>query len=79
MVSMAGGLEFFIDGEGYDDLPSLNQVKFLTLQGDPAEFKGNTLNSKYQARTGMNFQDGRPQNGRRIYLIAVADLLLLCS
>jgi len=25
-VSMAGGLEFFIDGFGLDDMPSINQV-----------------------------------------------------
>ena len=27
-VSFAGGLEFFIDGAGYDDLPHLNSVIF---------------------------------------------------
>jgi len=32
-VSMAGGLEFFVDGKGFDDSPSLNQVQFETLQG----------------------------------------------
>jgi hypothetical protein len=30
-VSMAGGLEFFIDGKGFDDMPSINQVQYTTL------------------------------------------------
>ena len=25
-VSMAGGLEFFVDGKGFDDMPVINQV-----------------------------------------------------
>jgi len=25
-VSMAGGLQMFIDGKGFDDMPSINQV-----------------------------------------------------
>lgn len=31
-VSMAGGLEFFIDGKGFDDMPMINQVKLVTTQ-----------------------------------------------
>ena len=46
-VSMGGGMEMFIDGEGFDDMPALNQVKFLTVQGEPKELIGPPLNRKY--------------------------------
>ena len=43
---MAGGLEFFIDGKGFDDMPVINQVQFTTLQGNPTLMIGKALNSK---------------------------------
>lgn len=30
-VSMAGGLEFFVDGKGFDDMPLINQVQMIAL------------------------------------------------
>ena len=46
MVSMSGGLEFFIDGAGMDDEPHINSVQFVPTQTDPALFNGPPLNSK---------------------------------
>lgn len=34
MVSLAGGLEFFIDGAGMDDEPHINAVMFRPTQSD---------------------------------------------
>ena len=46
-VSMAGGLEFFVDGKGLDDMPSINQVQYTTLQGaQPVTMIGKPLDSK---------------------------------
>jgi len=50
-VSMGGGLEMFIDGEGFDDMPALNQVKFLTVQGEPKELIGPPLNQDDQIQS----------------------------
>ena len=47
MVSMSGGLEFFIDGEGFDDQPHISSVMFEPTQTDPNLFAGPPLNSKY--------------------------------
>ena len=47
MVSMAGGLEFFIDGAGMDDQPHINAVMFRPTQSDPIDFTGPPLESKY--------------------------------
>lgn len=47
-VSMGGGLEMFIDGEGFDDMPIINQVKFKTVQGEPNELAGPPLNQDDQ-------------------------------
>jgi len=47
-VSMGGGLEMFIDGAGFDDMPKLNQVKFKTVQGEAKELVGPALNRKCQ-------------------------------
>lgn len=44
---MAGGLEFFVDGAGFDDLPNINSVMFEPTQTDPNLFAGPALNSKY--------------------------------
>ena len=44
---MAGGLEFFIDGEGLDDQPHISSVMFEPTQTDPNLFAGPPLNSKY--------------------------------
>jgi len=41
---MAGGLEFFIDGKGLDDMPMINQVQLKTIQGTPAILIGKPLN-----------------------------------
>ena len=47
-VSMAGGLEFFVDGKGLDDMPVLNQVQYTTLQGEkPVTMIGKPLDSKW--------------------------------
>ena len=46
-VSMAGGLEFFVDGAGFDDLPNINSMMFEPTQTDPNLFAGPALNSKY--------------------------------
>ena len=44
---MAGGLEFFVDGKGLDDMPSINQVQYTTLQGaQPVTMIGKPLDSK---------------------------------
>lgn len=45
MVSMSGGLQFFIDGAGMDDLPNINSVMFEPTQeaGSPT-FAGPPLN-----------------------------------
>ena len=46
-VSMAGGLEFFVDGKGLDDMPSINQVQYTTTQGaQPVTMIGQPLDSK---------------------------------
>lgn len=47
-VSMAGGLEFFIDGAGFDDLPPINSVQFLPTQNADGAIPmaGPKLNSK---------------------------------
>ena len=46
-VSMAGGLEFFVDGKGLDAMPSINQVQYTTLQGaQPVMMIGKPLDSK---------------------------------
>ena len=47
MVSMSGGLQFFVDGAGFDDLPNINSVMFEPTQSDPNLFAGPALNSKY--------------------------------
>ena len=44
---MAGGLEFFVDGAGFDDLPNINSMMFEPTQTDPNLFAGPALNSKY--------------------------------
>lgn len=49
MVSMAGGLQFFVDGAGFDDQPHINSVMFEPTQTDPNLFAGPALNSKYLA------------------------------
>ena len=49
-VSMAGGLEFFVDGKGFDDMPVINQVQFEALQGTPTILIGNPLDSKWHQR-----------------------------
>ena len=41
---MAGGLEFFVDGKGFDDMPLINQVQMIALQGDPVTLIGKPLN-----------------------------------
>ena len=46
-VSMAGGLEFFIDGEGFDDQPHISSVMFVPRQGEAVDLIGPPLNSKY--------------------------------
>ena len=46
MVSMSGGLEFFIDGAGFDELPTINSVMFEPTQTEPNLFAGPALNSK---------------------------------
>jgi len=43
---MAGGLEMFIDGAGFEDLAGLNQVKLKTVQGTVREFLGPALSRK---------------------------------
>ena len=43
---MVGGLEFFIDGAGMDDLPQINSVMFEPTQTDYNLFAGPPLNSK---------------------------------
>ena len=45
-VSMAGGLQFFVDGKGFDDQPEINQVQFITLQGTETTLIGKPINSK---------------------------------
>ena len=45
-VSMAGGLEFFIDGAGMDQEPHINSVLFQPTQSDPFDFAGPALSSK---------------------------------
>ena len=45
-VSMAGGLEFFIDGAGMDQEPHINSVMFQPTQSDPVDLVGPPLNSK---------------------------------
>ena len=45
-VSMVGGLQFFIDGKGMDDLPQINVPKFIPTQGDLTSMSGPPLNSK---------------------------------
>jgi hypothetical protein len=48
MVSMVGGLQFFIDGAGMDDLPNINSVMYEPTQMTGASaFAGPPLNSKY--------------------------------
>jgi len=42
-VSFAGGLEFFIDGKGYDDQPHINVPKFIPTQDDPIDLAGPPL------------------------------------
>ena len=47
MVSMAGGLELFIDGDGMDDEPIINSVLFWPTQSPkPDNLIGPELNSK---------------------------------
>jgi len=46
MVSMAGGLQFFIDGAGMDDMPIMNAVMFQPTQSDPVDLTGPDLVSK---------------------------------
>lgn len=47
MVSMGGGLEFFIDGAGMDDEPHINSVMFRPTQAeDPVDLAGPPLFSK---------------------------------
>ena len=46
-VSMAGGLELFIDGAGFDDQPHISSVMFTSTQGEAVTLKGPALNSKY--------------------------------
>jgi hypothetical protein len=43
---MAGGLEFFVDGKGFDDMPIINQVQYDNLQGTAVTKIGKALNSK---------------------------------
>jgi hypothetical protein len=43
-VSMAGGLEFFVDGKGFDDMPIINQVQYDNLQGTAVTKIGKALN-----------------------------------
>ena len=64
-VSMAGGLEFFVDGKGFDDMPIINSVQFLPTQNADGAIPmaGPPLNSKYRpldpltvwARSGIHF------------------------
>ena len=53
MVSMSGGLQFFIDGVGMDDLPNINSVMFEPTQTDSGVFAGPALNSKSLLRISM--------------------------
>lgn len=50
-VSMAGGLEFFIDGLGMDPEPHINSVLFIPTQDDPIELALPPLNSKYHPKS----------------------------
>ncbi len=43
---MAGGLELFIDGKGFDDEPHINHVLYIPTQNDPVELGLPKLNSK---------------------------------
>ena len=45
-VSFAGGLAFFNDSAGYDDLPHLNSVLFNPTSGESAIMKGAAFNGK---------------------------------
>ena len=45
-VSMAGGLELYIDGAGFDDQPHINSVMFTNTEGEAVTLKGPALNSK---------------------------------
>ena len=54
---MAGGLEFFVDGAGFDDLPNINSVMFEPTQTDPNLFAGPALNSKYSQNFTLAMQN----------------------
>ena len=57
---MAGGLEFFVDGAGFDDLPNINSMMFEPTQTDPNLFAGPALNSKYS----QNFPLAKQNQGK---------------
>ena len=42
-VSMAGGLELFIDGTGFDEQAHINTVLFVSLQTDDLQLAGTPL------------------------------------
>ena len=46
-VSMAGGLELFIDGAGFDELANINTVLFESLDEECLTLAGTPLDSKY--------------------------------
>ena len=49
-VSMAGGLELFIDGAGFDELANINTVLFESLDEECLTLAGTPLDSKYHQR-----------------------------
>lgn len=45
-ASMAGGMEFFIEGAGFDDQAHINTILFESLQTDDLRLAGPTADSK---------------------------------
>ena len=46
-VSMAGGLELFIDGAGFDEMANINTVLFESKDEECLSLAGPSLDSKY--------------------------------
>ena len=72
MVSFAGGLEFFIDGAGFDDEPHLNSVMFTNEQDTPQLFGGPALESKCSFCSPLATD---PRRGARVMMLGSHPLL----
>lgn len=68
-VSMAGGLELFIDGKGFDQEPHINHVLFVPVQSEPTELGLPKLNIDDEIQSA-------PDLGRLAYTLpAITDVL----